>query len=358
MSELDLGRVPEREYQESPSKSAQQPSMPRLDRAGMARPVSQIAEAITEFEGRPLNAAESTLMKNAMILIEAREHRLAINILRNLLMRAPEHVEALRQMGLCHREEGRFDEALKFFKAMAKCSRSIEAQILFAETLYLAERDEMSLGAYREVLKHVIDDQAKLFEVYKNVGNIHVRAGDYEAAEEYYNKAYVIDPKSDVLMVNYGTLEIQRESFGDAVERFRAAVAINPNNDKAWVGLALVHRQMGDLELAWANVQRAVDINGRNRTALRLIVEWAVQDYRFSPAIEGLQDYLAKDCEDAEMSFTLAKILTHVGRLREARLEMERVLALDPAMEGAEQLARVLDREIMKAHAVGSEPAA
>jgi hypothetical protein len=27
-------------------------------------------------------------------------------------------------------------------------------------------------------------------------------------------------------------------------------------NDKAWVGLAMIHRQFGDLELAWANVEK------------------------------------------------------------------------------------------------------
>jgi Flp pilus assembly protein TadD len=64
-------------------------------------------------------------------------------------------------------------------------------------------------------------------------------------------------------------------------------------------------------------------------------------------AVERLQEYLEADGEDAEMSFTLAKLLTVSGRLVEARIELERALALDPGIEGAEAVREVLDREIV-----------
>lgn len=320
--------------------------------AGPVRPISRAADAIREFDAESDRGAIGALLKHAAVLSEANEHRLAMNLLRNVLIRAPGHPEAVRRMGVSLREEGRYEEALKCFRALLKSELPenvrLDAQILVAETLYLAERDDLALAAYREILKNVIGDQDKLFEIYKNIGNIHVRAGDFESAEEYYDKAYTIRSSSDVLMVNYGTLEIQRESIAEAVLRFRRAVEINPENDKGWVGLALVHRQMGDLELAWANVQRALDINRRNRTAIRLVVDWGLTDRDFSVAIARLQDYLEAEGEDAEMSFTLAKIFTHVGRLREARLELERVIALDPAIEGAETMKRLLDQELAK----------
>jgi tetratricopeptide (TPR) repeat protein len=338
----------------SPASRANSAAIDASSLAGPIRPSNQVEQAIREFEQNegPAQVVPSLedivkiLMNNAGILIEAGDYRLALNLLRNVLMRVPDHPGALEQMGLCLREEGRFDEALKCFRALVRTERKFLAQCLIAETLYLGERDDMALGAYREVLKTVIEDQSQLFEIYKNIGNIHVRAGDFESAEEFYNKAYTLVPNSDVLMVNYGTLEIQRDSMEEAVLRFRRAVDINPENDKGWVGLALVHRQMGDLELAWANVQRALDINRHNRTAIRLVVDWGIADHREWIAITRLQDYLEAQGEDAEMSFTLAKVFTHVGRLPEARLEMERVLALDPMIEGAERMKKLLDREL------------
>jgi tetratricopeptide (TPR) repeat protein len=332
--------------------------------AGPARLLSQLKAALDEFDHGPEAVAEqaaeklppvpdhpdvvAVLMKNAGILIENREYRLASNILRNVLMRVPDHPQALRSMGRCLMETSRYDEALKCFKALAKVTRTAEAFVLVADTLYLLENDGPALAAYREALRSVIADEARLFAIYKNLGNIHVRAGDFEAAEEFYNKAYTIDPNSDVLLVNYGTLEIQRERFDEAVDRFRRAVEVNSENDRAWVGLAMVHRQKGDFELARANIERAMDINPSNRTALKLVIDWGVQDGAFNVVIARLQDYLGINGEDAEMAFILAKVFTHVGRLNDARIEIERVLALDPSMEGAEPLKIALDREISR----------
>lgn len=318
--------------------------------------IVDLARAVREFDAEPgievelppiptENHVVGLLMKHASVLTEAGEHRLAFNILRNVVSRDPQHAPALRMMAECLKKESRFEEALKCFRAYAKLVRSSEANAAVAEMLYLCERDEAALASYRDVLKSIVTDASLLFEIYKNVGNIHVRAGDFDAAEEFYDKAYTLQPESDVLLVNYGTLEIQRGNWDEAVNRFRRAVEINAKSDRGWVGLAMVHRTMGDLELANANLQRALDINPSNRTALRLAVDWAAADHDFSSAIPRLQDYIGgTGGEDAEMSFILTKTLVQAGRLREARIEIERVLALDPAYENADSLARALDR--------------
>ena len=81
-------------------------------------------------------------------------------------------------------------------------------------------------------------------------------------------------------MVNYGTLEIQRDNLEAAVERFRKAVQLNEANDRAWVGLALVHRHMGDLELSRANIERALDINPKNKTAKKRLRNIIIEKYK------------------------------------------------------------------------------
>jgi tetratricopeptide (TPR) repeat protein len=329
--------------------------------AGLARPVEFLQNSIDEFDLDhemlpPVPDHQATLnllMKNADILIAAGDYRLATNLLRNVLMRSPQNPEALKRLGITLKSEGRLDEALKCFRGFLKNAPDITTQIvasnMIAETLYLAERDEMALGVYRDILRHVIDNKQMLFDIYKNVGNIHVRAGDFDAAEEFYNKAYTLDPKSDVLLVNYGTLEIQRENLEAAVERFRKAVELNAANDRGWVGLAMIHRMMSDFDLAHANLERALDVNPNNRTALRLSVDWGAQDHRFDNPIRRLQAYIAdQGSEDAEFCFALAKLFTQVGCLREARIEMERVLALDVGMEGADGLAKALDAELAR----------
>jgi tetratricopeptide (TPR) repeat protein len=356
--------------------------------AGPARLFTELKDAIQEFDAEvaadpraanqyqtqsqgPQNQGQSpalppvpdhprlieSLMKNAGILIENREYRLAINILRNVLFRAPDHPEALLRMGVCMRETSHYEEALKCFKALAKVRQDATSFAALGDIYYLLENDPNARQAYLEALKMGIAETERLFDVFKNLGNIYVRAGDFDLAEEYYDKAYAISRQSDILLVNYGTLEIQRERFDEAVERFRVAIDINPQNDRAWVGLAMVYRHKGDYELARANVERALDINRSNRTALRLMIDWGVQDGAWNSVISSLTEYLDENGEDAEMAFTLARVFTHVGRLKEARFEIERVLALDPTTEGAEPLKIALDREIsrIEGHTTGAK---
>ena len=314
--------------------------------AGPAQMASQAQSAIRQFD--ETDPAVQLLLKNAQILMDNKEFRLAQHLLRTLLVRWSDCDAAMEKMGACLRELGQHEDSLKCFRALLKVRRDAFSMCHVAESLYLMQRDQQALEAYTEALRMVLQDNSRLFEAYKNIGNIQTRAGDFDAAEEAYNKAYSISTNSDVLMVNYGTLEIQRGHFAEAIERFRRAVELNKENDKAWTGLAILHRQMGDAELAVGNVERALDINPNNRTALRLQVDWAAQDSFLSSTLSRLEAYLGDNGEDAEMAFTLAKVLTHQGKLREARIEMERVLALDPEMEGALALTRILDQEIIK----------
>ena len=271
-----------------------------------------------------------------------------MNLLRTVLMREANDLQGLKWMGVCFKETGKLLEAEKCFRALYIRSENAADLYLLAETLYMNGNDAEAKNAYLDVLSNTELTDARRFESYKNIGNIYVRAGDYDAADEAYNKAYTIHASSDALMVNYGTLEIQRENLEAAVERFRQAVQLNENNDRAWVGLALVHRHMSDFELSRANIERALDINPRNKTALKLLVEWDLADRDLSNSTDRLKIYMALEGEDAEMGFILAKIFMHTNRTGEAVLEMERVFNLDPSIEGGLQLMTLLQIEKAK----------
>jgi tetratricopeptide (TPR) repeat protein len=130
------------------------------------------------------------------------------------------------------------------------------------------------------------------FEVYKNTGNLCVKSGEFDLAEDFYNKAFAIKPNSDDLMVNYGALAIQRGNKICALEKFRSALNINIKNDKAWIGLALIHNDLGDYELAWGNLKTALEINPKNKIAVELCCHWARRDEKHSLVLDCLDQLL------------------------------------------------------------------
>lgn len=338
---LETGLVSK--HQHASNSSTHRVAPPSMESGTLVRPIEHAASAIREFD----HELVASWLQHADTLSAHGEYRTAQTLLRHALNQEPFNEKAIRLMAKCLEKTGRVEEAVKCRKALARLHPTLLNKLELAHLLYSQEDDEQAFQMYQEVLANEAVPEERSFEIYKNMGNIQVRRGDFDAAEDCYNRAFNADSKSDALFVNFGTLEINRDNLEAAGERFRAALDLNEKNDRAWVGLALVHRSKGDFELSWANLERAIDLNPRNRTALKLIVEWGVRDGRVQVAAERLESYLAVDGEDAEMAFSFAKCLTLLGRLSDALLECERVVALDPEQGEAQRLRRVLAERIL-----------
>jgi len=240
----------------------------------------------------------------------------------------------------------RRDEVINEFdrENRARNSQRFLNHFNLAQDLYLKGLDDAALEAYLAVLKVSEFDSPKLFEVNKNIGNIFLKRGDYDSAEEYYNKAYTLSPDSEVLLINLGTLEVQRQNFEKALERYRRAVEINVCSDKAWLGLALVHREYGDQELAWANLERAFDINPTNETAMELALQWGVKDSRFKALIAIFEEYFRLAPNDNMAKLNFAKVLICSGRFDAARRQLCKMANCIDVAEETSELIRLLNK--------------
>jgi Tfp pilus assembly protein PilF len=287
------------------------------------------------------------LLTNADILFKHGEASMAAHLLRKCLYLNSNHPEALKRLAICLTTEKQLPLKTKVFEALVKNDLCFENMARLGHCLYQQNQDEKAKQTYMEAMGLMTGESTELFEVFKNLGNIAMREGDFEGAEEYYNKAFTIDAKSDVLHINLGTLALQQQEQDLAVTRFRTALEINPRNDKAWVGLALVHNEMGDHVLSRANLENALDINSRNRTAVHLAASWAIRDQDYAFAIESLENFVSDvDC-DEEMSLLLIHLFCMRNQFVEARLELERLLLWEPTNERLLQV----EQEIRNAQA-------
>ena len=291
----------------------------------------------------------AVLLTNAELLQKHGESTLALHLLRKCLYINSHHPEALKRLANALTHESQLPLKTKAFEALVKGDLCFDNVARLGHCLYQQNQDERAKSTYMEALSMMTVESKELFEVFKNLGNIAMREGDFEGAEEYYNKAFTINPRSDVLHINLGTLALQQNSQEAAVVRFRTALEINPRNDKAWVGLALVHNEMGDHVLSRANLENALDANPRNRTAVHLAASWAVRDQDYQFAIESLENFVSDvDC-DEEMSLLLIHLFCMRSQYVEAQLELERLLLWDPTNEKLQQV----EQEIRNAKKAG-----
>lgn len=292
------------------------------------------------------SASHAELLQNAIVLIEAGEHYLGRSLLRQVLGQNSRHPLAIRLMGDSLEAEGQTDDAIRCYSELLKICESGDVHFKLAFAYYKISQDDEATNHFLLGLEWHTHSDSELFEAFKSLGNLALRNGDRDGAEEYYNRAFAINPHSDALLVNYGSLEIQRGNLDRAAARFRTAVQANAENDRAWLGLALVHRQFGDLNLCWGNVERALDLNPRNEIALGLLADWATKDNQVGRAVPRFEAYLQLNDRDAEKSFVLAQFLFWLGRLNQASLEIERFLALDPKSVDGLKLKRQIDQGV------------
>lgn len=272
----------------------------------------------------------ATLLTNAEILLQHNEKSLAVHLLRQSLYLNSHHPLALQKLSHCLTKKSELNLKTKTLEALVTSQYDFQTVTQLAHCYYHQNWDEKALQTYHEALTLLGEDSLELFEIYKNLGNIALRQGDFEGAEEHYNKAFTKNPRSDVLAVNKGTLALQRNEHAEALCRFREALQLNHRNDKAWVGLAMAHNLMGDFVLARANVGKALDLNLQNRTAVHLAVAWAVRDQDLGFATECLENYVSQIECDEEMSLLLVHLFCQRNQWTEALLEVERILLWDP----------------------------
>ena len=233
------------------------------------------------------------------------------------------------------RTAGRLDESLKILKGVLKIDYRFETLLALGYVEYQLDMIEESFVHLTSATLIAPEHSPEFFELFKTMGNIFVRNGDFDSAEDSYNKAYRLSPESDVLSVNFGTLAIQRQNWEEATMRFRRALEINNANDRAWVGLGICHRLKGDHELAWGNVEAALEYNPLNEVALGLALDWGAQDGREFRALELIRNFLVEGGWNEKLSLAFVWLSWRRGDKQIAHLELERLLAVNPINETA-----------------------
>ena len=231
-------------------------------------------------------------------------------------------------------------EALRVLNAVLAIDYRFETVHALAQLEYKLENYDSAFTRLNEALLLAPEASLDLFDLFKTLGNVYVRRGEFDLAEDNYNRAHRINSDSDALLVNFGTLYVQKSDWDEAAERFREALRLNRTNDKAWIGLAICHRSKSDVELAWGNLEAALTYNPINETALGLAIDWSLQEGRDDHALESVRKYLVAGGWSEKMSLAFAWLSWRRGNLKLAKFELERLLAVNPSNTKALELAQ------------------
>lgn len=233
---------------------------------------------------------------------------------------------------------------IKTLAIIAGKTASCGAQLDLMSALYVEGR----LNEALDIGLRLQDNEMSIVEaryMTRIMTKIYLEFSDYEGVEEVLAAYRQLAPLDDVMVWGSGLVCLAREQKDEALALFRRAVEINPKNEQAWISLALLHEDMGDRELALANVEKALDANPLNSVALKLIMKWHHPHPSTSLEVSGKVDfYLLNSDFDEEMQLSYVQMLQENGNLARAGFELDKMQLFNPENTRFQQL-RLLGSE-------------
>ena len=228
---------------------------------------------------------------------------------------------ALRQLGLVHWENGRFDTAARTFAAaLSLVPEDPDLWRDLASVYSASDRDEQALTAIRKSLE--FDPlNAQSWQTLASVGD---RLDDVETAEDAYRRTIALNPEAPAAHLGLGLLLFRKKHYEEALAALRVSVALDPVNGVA-------HYALGHLSFIandFAGCARAFDEAVRLTLPLDpLTRQKRARALTFQAMIEGrvqeaLQNYNAIAGEDREDLDIIARdafsVLSAAGHLEAA----------------------------------------
>ena len=286
---------------------------------------------------------DTTAIDSAInILSKNNESYLANSLLALRVQKSQPDFKLINELAIRYFKSKNYIAAKTCFAELKKILNTFEVHYYFAKICENLNNHEEAKENYLDALLLSTLDLELLFEANKNLGNLYLKEKNLDIAEDFYHKAYTINPDSPQLLVNLGTLELQRKELGIASERFRKALRINPRFSHAWVGLSLCYLELGEQALSWGSILKSIEHDPENSTALLLAAKWCLKNDAIEITLQHLMNFFDRGHFDLQISLSFIELCIKKNDFYLARVELERSLLWSPKQVELLQFDRAL----------------
>ncbi|HEU4403370.1 MAG TPA: tetratricopeptide repeat protein, partial [Candidatus Polarisedimenticolia bacterium] len=163
-----------------------------------------------------------------------------------------------------------------------------------------------------------------------NLGNAHLRRGEYAEALTHYHAALAIYPEFNDARENLGMALLESGRPKEAREFLSTASARDPHDADLAVNLGSALQALGELQDAEVEFRRALEIDPRSSRAWNNLGTIALRHGDATAAVERLRRAVDLDPEVAIYRVNLGDALGAASRTEEADAEFEAAYRLEP----------------------------
>ncbi len=193
-------------------------------------------------------------------------------------------------------------------QVLCQITQKVEHQILLMKQLLQNKSVNLALDVGLQIQAKTLSNSAKA-EVFDLLSNIYIQENDFEGLAEVVKSYEQEQVQTECYFYSRSLLCLNESNEIQALENLRLAVLTNKNFDQAWVALALVHEKMGDQDLAMANLEKALDVNPLNISALKHYSKKSILAGDVDKAVEKISFYLQEYNFDLEMTTQYVELM-------------------------------------------------
>jgi predicted O-linked N-acetylglucosamine transferase (SPINDLY family) len=244
-----------------------------------------------------------------------------------ILKKRPNHFEALYMLGVCERQNGNFEAAVRLFRrALMIDPRSAEVHSELGLTLEELQQHDQALTCFDKLIELKPD----FAEAHYNRANVLLASGRPDQAIASFDRATLIDPNHFRAWNNRGNALLQLGKFEQCFASYSKALTLNPAHVSALINRGTTLLQLKQPQQAMTDFDRALAL------APDQVVAWTNRGEalrvlrRMVDAIASCDKALSISPDLAHAWLVRASILKDVGLETDALAAYKRALALNP----------------------------
>ena len=163
-------------------------------------------------------------------------------------------------------------------------------------------------------------------------------SGDVTQSEETLKRALQLAPQDANVWYQYGMLDSGLGRTGSAIEKVTKAVSLNPDLTEGYTSLAGLLLATGQVDLAAAAAQHALNIDPYDATAYNLSGRMLASKSRNSEALFDFEKATQLRASYGSYQYDYALMLVRLNRFDDAQAAVEASIKADPDFAAAHEL--------------------
>lgn len=189
-------------------------------------------------------------------------------------------------------------------------------------------QEQGKLEESKSWLEKVIRKSPNDYKAHNNIGTTYRRLGDMKKSEFHWRKALEIAPAFGVPASNLSNLYIELGRYQDAVKFGQIAITRRPFLADAFLNLAAAEKARSNDVQAIKILDRLLGVMPDHPKAIAMRASALQSLDRLEEALSFLDESLVRNPNFLELNYTRALVLRDLGRYDEAKIELEKVMAV------------------------------